>query len=129
YISAFIPAKRSGKVTAIEMIRENDEIKIPRKNVKTPKWVRKIFGMEGEIALKNMKRNKRKYRVTLLSLFISIVLFISFSTYLQYGLSITDLSTLPNYDIFVSSREMEPIEQIQANSLIDKAYSYRLSAV
>ena len=129
YISAFIPAKRSGKVTAIEMIRENDEIKIPRKNVKTPKWVRKIFGMEGEIALKNMKRNKRKYRVTLLSLFISIVLFISFSTYLQYGLSITDLSTLPNYDIFVSSREKEPIEQIQANSLIDKAYSYRLSAV
>lgn len=129
YISAFIPAKRSGKVTAIEMIRENDEIKIPRKNVKTPRWVRKIFGMEGEIALKNMKRNKRKYRVTLLSLFISIVLFISFSTYLQYGLSITDLSTLPNYDIFVSSREKEPIEQIQANSLIDKAYSYRLSAV
>ena len=129
YISAFIPAKRSGKVTAIEMIRENDEIKIPRKNVKTPKWVRKIFGMEGEIALKNMKRNKRKYRVTLLSLFISIVLFISFSTYLQYGLSITDLSTLPNYDIFVSSREKEPIEQMKANSLIDKAYSYRLSAV
>ena len=39
FISAFIPAKRSSKVTAIEMIRENDEIKIPRRKVKTPKWV------------------------------------------------------------------------------------------
>ena len=33
-----------------------------------------------EIALKNIKRNKKKYRVTIISLFISIVLFISFST-------------------------------------------------
>ncbi len=129
YISAFIPAKRSSKVTAIEMIRENDEIKIPRKNVKTPKWIRKIFGMEGEIALKNMKRNKRKYRVTLLSLFISIVLFISFSTYLQYGLSITDLNTLPNYDILVTSNDENVIHEIKANDLITSSYEYSLRAL
>ncbi len=124
YFSAFIPAKRSSKITAIEMIRENDEIKIPRKKVKTPKWVRKIFGMEGEIALKNMKRNKRKYRITLLSLFISIVLFISFSTYLKYGLSVVELNELPNYDILVSSEESDVLEEIRTNDLIKNSHLF-----
>ena len=104
------------------MIRENDEIKIPRKKVKTPKWIRKIFGMEGEIALKNMKRNKRKYRITLLSLFISIVLFISFSTYLKYGLSVTELAELPSFDIIMSTTDQEIINDIKSNALIDEMY-------
>ena len=124
YFSAFIPARRSSKVTAIEMIRENDEIKIPRKKVKTPKWIRKIFGIEGEIALKNMKRNKRKYRITLLSLFISIVLFISFSTYLKYGLSVVELNELPNYDILVSSEESDVLEEIRTNDLITNSHLF-----
>ena len=122
FISAFIPAKRSSKVTAIEMIRENDEIKIPRRKVKTPKWVRKIFGIEGEIALKNMKRNKRKYRITLLSLFISIVLFISFSTYLKYGLSVTELTDLPAYDIVISTSNQEIMNEIESNALVNDMY-------
>ena len=129
YFSAFIPARRSSKVTAIEMIRENDEIKIPRKKVKTPKWVRKLFGMEGEIALKNMKRNKRKYRITLLSLFISIVLFISFSTYLKYGLSVVELSELPNYDILVSSEDSSVLEEIKMNDLIDNSHLFYLNSL
>lgn len=104
YFSAFIPARKSGKVSAIELIRENDEIKIPKKRFKTSKLVRKIFGLEGEIALKNIKRNKRKYRITILSLFISIVMFISFSTYLQYGLSTIETNKVPNYDILVTFR-------------------------
>lgn len=122
YFSAFIPAHRSSKVSPIEMIRENDEIKIPRKKVKTPKFIRKIFGMEGEIALKNLKRNKRKYRITLLSLFISIVLFLSFSTYLSLGLKITEIHDYQDYDIAVSSKKDEVIEEIRNHSLVDKSY-------
>ena len=129
YFSAFIPAKRSSKVTAIEMIRENDEIKIPRKKVKTPKWVRKIFGMEGEIALKNMKRNKRKYRITLVSLFISIVLFISFSTYLKYGLSVVELNELPDYDILLTSKNSELLKELQTNSLIDTSHLFYINTL
>ncbi len=122
YLSAFIPAKRSSKVSSIEMIRENDEIKIPRKKVKTPKWIHKIFGMEGEIALKNMKRNKRKYRITLLSIFISIVLFISFSTYVTLGLSITKIEDLPDYDIYVSTDDEQIIEEIISRDNITSYY-------
>ena len=86
-ISAFIPSRRASKVSPIEAIRQNDDIKINKKKIRTSKLVLKLFGIEGEIALKNIKRNKKKYRVTIVSLFISIVLFISFSSYMNYTLN------------------------------------------
>lgn len=86
-VSAFIPSRKASKVSPIEAIRQNDDIKINKKKIKTSKFVNKLFGIEGEIALKNIKRNKKKYRVTIVSLFISIVLFISFSSYMNYTLN------------------------------------------
>lgn len=84
FISALVPSRRAAKVSPIEAIRQNDDIKINKKKIKTGKLVNKLFGIEGGIALKNIKRNKKKYRVTIVSLFISIVLFISFSSYMNY---------------------------------------------
>ena len=84
FISALVPSRRAAKVSPIEAIRQNDDIKINKKKIKTGKLVNKLFGIEGKIALKNIKRNKKKYRVTIVSLFISIVLFISFSSYMNY---------------------------------------------
>lgn len=86
-VSAFVPSRRASKVSPIEAIRQNDDIKINKKKIRTSKLVLKLFGIEGEIALKNIKRNKKKYRVTIVSLFISIVLFISFSSYMNYTLN------------------------------------------
>ena len=86
-VSAFIPSRRASKVSPIEAIRQNDDIKINKKKIRTSKLVLKLFGIEGEIALKNIKRNKKKYKVTIVSLFISIVLFISFSSYMNYTLN------------------------------------------
>ncbi len=112
-LSAYLPARKAGKVTPIEAIRQNDDIKISGRKVKTPKWVRKLFGVEGEIALKNMKRSKKKYRITIVSLFISIVLFVSFSALLDYG--IVGSSSYFNdrdYDItlFITDQQTEKIE-------------------
>lgn len=110
FISAYLPARKAGKMQPMEAIRQNDDIKIEKKKIKTPKMIRKMFGIEGEIALKNIKRNRKKYRVTVVSLFISIVLFITFSGLLKYGLYGTDTAfqnaeydamisiTAPNYD-------------------------------
>lgn len=86
FISAFIPAKKASKISPIEAIRLNDDIKIKGKKVKSPKWIKKLFGIEGDLAYKNMKRNKKKYRITVVSLFISIVMFISFSGFMRYTL-------------------------------------------
>ncbi len=77
FISTYIPAQRASKVSAIDAIRLAGDIKLTGKTVKTSKLVRKIFGLEAEIGLKNVKRNKKKYLATVFSLVISIVLFLS----------------------------------------------------
>jgi len=108
-VSAYLPARRAGKITPIEAIRQNDDIKIKGKKLKTPKWVSYIFGVEGEIALKNMKRNKKKYRITIVSLFISIVLFISFSSLLEYGITGSDsYFNNANFDIGIYISDSNP---------------------
>lgn len=102
-VSAFIPARRASLVSPIRAIKQNDDIKIKGKKIKTNKFIRKIFGMESEIALKNIKRNKGKYRITIISLFISIVLFISFSSILKYVLeSVTSYTDYPDYKYIIN---------------------------
>ncbi|NLX70189.1 MAG: FtsX-like permease family protein, partial [Clostridiales bacterium] len=76
-ISAYIPAWRSSKISPIDAIRQTIDIKLTTRQVRTWKLVRKLFGMEGDLALKNLKRSRKRYRSTVISLFMSIVLFVS----------------------------------------------------
>ena len=129
FISASIPAKRASKISPIEAIRLNDDIKIKGKKVKSPKFIKKIFGIEGDIAYKNMRRNKKKYRITVVSLFISIVLFIAFSGYMTYFLAsansylaIPDVDIRINYDKKLS--DPETIKTIKSNPSIEEYMEY-----
>ncbi len=135
YISAMIPARRASRIAPIEAIRATDDIKIPRKKVKVRPWVTKLFGIEGEIALKNMKRNKKKYRITIISLFISIVMFITFSSYFAYTLNTAnDMTSTYDYDISIHSLNPTEEELSQINSLLNhddvkKASEYQIMNV
>lgn len=82
-ISAWIPSKRATKVSAVEAIRQNMDVK-NTKPVKTSKLTYKLFGLPGVLATKHYKRNKKKYRTTVISLFMSIVLFVSASAFTDY---------------------------------------------
>lgn len=83
-ISAFVPARRSKKISAMDAIRQTTDIKLTSRKVKTSKFTRKLFGLEGDLALKNLKRNRRRYKSTVISLFISVVLFVSASSFGMY---------------------------------------------
>lgn len=103
YISAYIPAIRASKITPIDAIRQNKDIKLTRKSIKPYKITRRIFGLEGELGLKNIKRNKKRYLITLFSLTISIVLFLTasiFNTYIKRATGVSDYKA--NYDIEVN---------------------------
>lgn len=124
-VSAYLPARRSSKVTPIEAIRGNDDIKIKANEVKTPKIISKIFGIEGELAHKNTKRNKKKYRVTIISLFISIIMFNTFTSFLGYIVKSTNTIDTTDYDVgFAFTSDMESIKKdiktIKQNYEIDK---------
>ena len=136
-VSAFIPSRRASKVSPIEAIRQNDDIKINKKKIRTSKLVLKLFGIEGEIALKNIKRNKKKYRVTIVSLFISIVLFISFSSYMNYTLNTASsvMGEVP-YDYQISyfgddpnndKEALDKINEVVKSSDVKEYVSYSVS--
>lgn len=102
-ISAYIPVKRAMKKSAIDAIRQTSDIAIRPGKVKTSRLTEKLFGFEGMVATKNYKRNRKKYRATVISLFLSIVLFISTSSWCAYLMkSVNVVVSDKDYDIFYS---------------------------
>lgn len=100
FISTYLPAKKAAKIPAIDAIRQTTDVKLTSKTVKTSRFIRKLFGIEAEIGLKNLKRNKRRYKATVFSLVISIVLFLVvsfFTANLQKSLELSQDGV--NYDI------------------------------
>ena len=89
--STLSSAFRASRIAPITAIRGNNDIKInknKRKSYKAPKFIKKLFGVGGEIAYKNLKRSKKKYRTTVISIIITVAMFISISTFIEYGLKI-----------------------------------------
>lgn len=81
-------AFRASKIAPIDAVRGNNDIKIKKKKQKAykcPKFIKKLFGMGGEIAYKNLKRSKKKYRTTVISIVVSVAVFIGVSSFIQYG--------------------------------------------
>lgn len=107
-ISAMIPAVKAVRIPAIQAIRQNRDIQIRSEKVKTSRLTYRLFGFAGMLASKNFKRNKKKYRTTVFSLFISIVLFVSatsFSSYMKKSLEVTPQSQ--DYEVSCSTYDEE----------------------
>lgn len=83
-VSAALPAIRARRISPLAAIRQSEDIKISGKDVKTSSFFQRLFGFEGMIAAKNSKRNRKKYRAVIISLAVSIILFISASSYCDY---------------------------------------------
>ncbi|MGN1419275.1 MAG: ABC transporter permease [Acutalibacteraceae bacterium] len=103
FISSFIPAKKASKITPIDAIRQNSEIKVKAKNLKAPKIVRKIFGYEGELAYKNIKRNGKKSRVIIASIALSVILFFSCNYFCQIFMQANSYQQEIPYQVEVSA--------------------------
>lgn len=126
YLSCILPARRASKISPIEAIRGNDDIKIKAKKVKTSKITKKLFGIGGVIASKNLKRNKKKYRTTVISLVVSISIFISLSSFLDYGGKIVNVYYKDlGYDISVYDGTVENYNEItKLDNVEEYSYSY-----
>ena len=81
-------AFRASRIAPVDAVRGNNDIKIKKKKQKAykcPKFIKRLFGMGGEIAYKNLKRSKKKYRTTVISIVVSVAVFIAVSSFIQYG--------------------------------------------
>ena len=112
-ISAYIPAKKAAGTPVMECIRQTNVVKLEAKAVKTSKLAWRLYGLEGTLALKNFKRNKKRYRSVVLSLVLSVVLFVSGNA---FGTTLKRLSKETiveiDYDILVTARGLDEEERM-----------------
>ena len=86
YFSAIGSARKAAKVTPLEAIRNTNEIKLKAEKFKAPRFIGRIWGIGGIVSYKNIKRNNRKYRTTIVSIAICSVTFIVTSYFMAYHL-------------------------------------------
>ena len=129
YLSCLIPARKAAKISPIESIRGNNEIKIKSKKLKTSVITKKLFGVGGVIASKNLKRSKKKYRTTVISLVVSIFIFISLSSFLTIGTKASTFYYMDfKFNMFVLNGNADIYEEIAKLDNVDEyAYYYETS--
>ena len=106
YLSSITSAKKASKVSPIENLRNSNDIKIKNKKLKVPKIIQKIFKTGGVLAYKNLKRSKKKYRTTVISIAVSVCIFISMNSLLTYAFGLTGVYYKDyNYNLILYNSE------------------------
>ncbi len=127
YFSAFKSARKASKISPIASLRNSGEIKIKSNKLKTPKTINNFFGIGGEISYKNMKRNKKKYRTTVISLIVSIFVFIALSTFISVAfIAVKDEINSIEYNLYVSSTDSKNFDTIKNITSLDNINDYSL---
>lgn len=107
-ISAYIPARKAARRPVLESIRQTNEVRIESKAVKTSGFAQRAYGLEGMLALKNFKRNKKRYRSIVLSLTLSVVLFVSANAFGETLKQAARQSVVDSdYDICFTTQNMD----------------------
>lgn len=123
YFSAISSAIKASRISPIDNIRNAKDVTLTAKNMKTPKIINRVFKTGGTIAFKNLRRSKKKYRTTVISLTVSIFVFISMNTFLHetFGLTNKYYGEL-EYDLILSGTEQftnDDIEKVKNSSDVD----------
>lgn len=110
-LSAYLPARKAAAMPVMECIRQTNAVEISERDIRIPKIVSRLFGLEGTIAWKNFRRNRKRYRSIVLSLMLSVVLYVSASSF-EMDLKILAEETLVDVegDILFLTRDMEETE-------------------
>lgn len=123
YLSARKSAKRASKISPIEAIRNTDDIKIKAKKLRTPRIIKSLFGVGGDISYKNLKRNRKKYRTTVISIIVSVSIFIAMSAFIEYAFGTTSVYYKDyDYNLIVNGRtsEINQLLEIVKNDTVKK---------
>lgn len=81
FVSALRPARRAARIAPLTAVRETGEVFVRPRDARTPRWAGRLFGLEGVLALRTMRRNRRKYLTGILALTAAAALFISVASF------------------------------------------------
>lgn len=130
FLSTLFPAIHASEISPLDAIKLSKDIQSKKQLFKANDLITNLFGIEGSLAYKNMKRQKSKYRITLISLVASIVLFVTTFTYINRGLkSIKSIYDRYPYDVIITVSEGEKrkefIDQIKSIKEITDILEYK----
>lgn len=100
FISLYLPAKKIAKISVIDALKKNDEIKVKSHKLKNGFIAKKFLNISQQLALKNYKRQGKRSRVIVISLVISMVAFIAMYSFGQNFLGQVNKSNIyNNFDV------------------------------
>lgn len=92
FMSSKKGAKIASKTSPMVLIRGNNDILVNSKKLKTPKFINKLFGIGGVVSYKNIKRNKKKYRTTIVSIVLSVSVYIALSYFVNTAFDVVKMA-------------------------------------
>lgn len=115
FCSSFFIALRASRIPPLVAIRGNKDIKVKNnKPYRTSKLTKKLLGVGGEIASKSLKRSRKKYRTTVISIVVSVAMFIAVSAFMDYGMTYTEhYYGKPDYSYMVSGIDTKQAQTIE----------------
>lgn len=127
YLSALRSARRASKLSPISAIRRTEDIKIKAKKIKSPKLINSLFGVGGVISYKNIKRNRKKYRTTVISIIVCVSVFIALTYFMNLGFREIDKEIgSQNYNISVNLIKPDKVEK-EFKEFLNLDYMERIS--
>lgn len=122
FLSVLIPAKRATKVAPIAAIRQTQDYQVPKKGLKSGKLTTKIWGLPGMMAQKYYAVSKHKYRATVISLAISVVLFITSCGFTQVLQNTADSNANTyNFDMYVYNLSEAQMEELRNHPAVSRS--------
>ena len=133
FFSARKPAKAASRVAPITAILgTTDNGETIRKEIRTPAYIRKLFGMGGVIAHKNMKRTRKKYRVVAASIAVSVMTFVAMFSFIDIAMRATDYYLADGYNLQWNMTDIEndlPVARAVAKEAGIKRFSLQRSCL
>ncbi len=120
FLSSWRSAHKASKISPIEAIRNSSELKIKPSKLKIPKLINNLFGIGGIISYKNLKRNKKKYRPTVVSIVVCLTIFISLYYFMNLVFkNINEELNITDYNItFHFLSNSNPNENLYLDSIL-----------
>lgn len=133
-MAAASPARKCAKVSPVGAVRGDNTLRTSAKRVRGGRLLKHVLGFPGFMSARNMRRNPRKYRATVISVAGSIALFLVVSGFADGLRSSLDLySGMDDMDVRISSYMPENTEEVdrtlRAIDSIDKLASYSTGVV
>lgn len=100
FISAWIPSRRIRSLSPMDTVQSRSDIVLHPADVRVSGLTLRLFHMEGMLAQKYYRRDRRKYRTTILSLSMSMILFVSATLFTDYLINTgTFVLTAPKWEL------------------------------